>query len=89
VNIGCIITDTADKVQAIISQAYNLEPLKYVVMMGSLLESYRAKALSFGITVRTCDELYVLGENDPVPFEVEKTSKNIVFDLGNIFGSHF
>lgn len=70
VNIGCIIIDSNEKAEAIISQAYHQKSLKYVIVMYPILESYRSKAISYGITVRTCDEVHELGENDPVPFEV-------------------
>lgn len=75
-NIGCIIIDNNEKAQAVISQAYNQKSLKYVIAMNSILESYRSKAISFGLIIKTCEEVHELGENDPVPFEVNSWHNN-------------
>ncbi|XP_015787678.1 long-chain-fatty-acid--CoA ligase 6-like [Tetranychus urticae] len=76
-NIGCVIVDTPDRVQALTSQSECLPNLKFIVVIENILESYRSKANGYGLTVKTLDQVIEIGEEDPIHPE-DKTKPNDV-----------
>lgn len=66
--IECAVVDSEDRMNALISQANSLTTLKHIVVIQTILESYRSKAAGYGIKVHTIEEVEDLGRAHPAPF---------------------
>ncbi|RWS09282.1 long-chain-fatty-acid--CoA ligase 6-like isoform X5 [Dinothrombium tinctorium] len=74
--ISCVCVDSEIRLEALMSQAEKTKSLKYVITFDKVLESYRSKAVSFGIKCYHIDEIEKMGEesalkeNPPKPSDV-------------------
>ncbi|XP_054155212.1 long-chain-fatty-acid--CoA ligase 1-like [Oppia nitens] len=64
--ICCVVCDKEDRFQALLSQANNMPSLQYIVIINDIPQSYKSKAINYGIKVFTIKEVELLGENNPI-----------------------
>lgn len=64
-SIPCVVCDTVDRVQALVSQANNLKTLKHIIVTEDIPESYKSKAMSYGIKVLTLKQVEKMGQSNP------------------------
>lgn len=62
--------DTPDRVHGLIGQSNCLQCLKFIVVIESIIESFKSKAFAYGLTVKTLNQVIKIGEEDPIYPEV-------------------
>jgi long-chain acyl-CoA synthetase len=69
-DIECVLCDTEDRLRALITESDHLSKLKLIVLIGDVSESYKSKAVGYGIKVHTMDQVEQMGKQNPADVQV-------------------
>ena len=69
-DIECALCDSEDRLRALITESDHLSKLKLIIMIGDVCESYKSKAIGYGIRVVTMNQVEEMGKQSPAPLKV-------------------
>lgn len=78
-SIECVLCDSEDRLRALITESDHLAKLKIIILIGNVSESYKSKAVGYGIKVHTMNQVEEMGKQNPAELKVCSSQQNILF----------
>lgn len=69
-DIECVLCDTEERMRALITESDHLKKLKVMILIGDVSESYKSKAIGYGIRTHTMAQVEEMGDRNPTQVKV-------------------